>query len=185
MGNTIVFAVDASGSMGANHRMAAVKGAVLSLLSDAYQKRDRIGMVVFRQEEAYTALPITRSVELAQRLLETLPTGGRTPLAAGIREARRLIHMQCSREKDCLPVLVLISDGRATGVKGEKSFENAMQEAALTAADGIRTVVVDAEQGFLRLGLAQRLAEAMNADLLSLEELSADALVKNLSRVLR
>ena len=106
-------------------------------------------------------------------------------MGAGIREARHLIDSQRRRDKDCLPVLVLISDGRATGAKSEKPFESAMLEAALTAAAGIRAIVVDAEQGFLRLGLARRLAEAMNADLISLEELSSDALVANLSRVLR
>lgn len=181
VGNTIVFAVDASGSMGVNRRMAQVKGAVLSLLADAYQKRDQVGLVVFRRDEAQVLLPVTRSVELAQRALEEIPTGGKTPLAQGLALARHTILVQKRKERDTLPVLVLISDGRANvGTSSISPLEEAMEEARIIADHRIPAVVVNTEQGLLKLGLAETLAEIMEAPVFTMEELASGKLWKEL-----
>ena len=177
-GNTILFVVDASGSMGASRRMAAVKGAVLSLLNDAYQKRDRVGLIAFRNQSADVLLPVTRSVELAQKLLTDLPTGGRTPLAEGLREARTMVKTARMKDKDTLPVIVLISDGRATWSQaGSNPFADAVIEAKAIAGEKIHSVVIDTEQDFIRLNLARKIAEAMEADVFNIEDLHAEGLV--------
>ena len=100
VGNTIFFAVDASGSMGAQKRMIETKNAVLSLLYDAYQKRDRVGLIAFRKDEAEILLPVTRSIDLAQKRLQSLPTGGRTPLAKGLKLALQMIYAEKIKDRD-------------------------------------------------------------------------------------
>ena len=169
-GNLVLFVVDASGSMAARKRMTAVKGAVLSLLLDAYQRRDRIGLITFRGEDAQVALPPTASVDLAARLLTDLPTGGRTPLAAGLSRAAEVIAAETVRDPRRRPLLILVTDGRATGAGGTAAAE---QAGAAIAGRGITSVVVDTEDGHVRLGLAGRLAEALQAPWLRLEDLSA------------
>ena len=177
-GNTILFTVDASGSMGAQKRMSAVKGAVLSLLTDAYQKRDKVGMVAFRKNDAELLLGITRSVELAQKRLRDMPTGGRTPLAEGLKSAHMLLRAARMKDEDILPVLVLITDGRANAARGAgKPVEEALTAAHRIAADGIKCIVIDTERDFVRLKLSEKIAEALRADCLRIEELSADALL--------
>ncbi|MDQ1393269.1 MAG: magnesium chelatase subunit [Acidimicrobiaceae bacterium] len=176
-GNLIVLAVDASGSMGADRRMEAAKGAVLSLLLDAYQRRDKVAMITFRGDTAEVALKPTSSVEVARARLAELPTGGRTPLAAGIRAALDLATAP-GRSGTHEPLLVLFTDGRATSSAGPVKDPVA---AARDAADavrrrGISAVVVDAEDGPTRLGLARELATLMAARYLTLPELSAVAL---------
>jgi len=177
-GADIVFAVDASGSMGAARRMKEVKEAVLSMLMDSYQKRDRVGMVVFRGGEARTVLDVTRSVELAQRELQTLPTGGRTPLAAGLDEAVRLLDRQRRRVRESMPLLVLITDGRANYSSGGDPVEEALQAARRVAALHIPAVVIDTERQFLTLGLAGEVARAMGAPCYRVEELRARPLAQ-------
>ena len=178
-GNLLLFVVDASGSMGVNRRMAAVKSAILSLLNDAYQKRDSVGLIVFRKDTAQILLPVTRSVELAEKLLTELPTGGRTPLAAGLRLARETVRVQKIKDPQVLPVIVLVSDGRATsGQKNRQAFQEAQREAGAIRNDGIKSIVIDTEQGFLRLGLAGRLAAIMEADLFRMEELRSGELIQ-------
>ena len=113
-GNLVLFAVDASGSMAAGQRMRAVKGAVGSLLRDAYQRRDKVGLITFRGTEATLALPPTSSVEAGARRLAVLPTGGRTPLAAGLAMAARVLAAERLRDPDRRPLLVVVTDGRAT-----------------------------------------------------------------------
>ena len=113
-GNLVLFAVDASGSMAAGQRMRAVKGAVGSLLRDAYQRRDKVGLITFRGTEATLALPPTSSVEAGARRLAVLPTGGRTPLAAGLALAARVLAAERLRDPDRRPLLVVVTDGRAT-----------------------------------------------------------------------
>jgi magnesium chelatase subunit D len=177
-GNTIVFVVDASGSMGANRRMRAVKGAILSLLNDAYQKRDKVGLIAFREQSAEMLLGITRGVDLAQKKLADLPTQGQTPLAAGLDMAYEVIKAAKIKDKDILPVIVLVSDGRATYAKnGVNARDAALASARRIGAENIKTVVVDTEEGFVRLKLAHKLAEAMNADCFELEELRAGSLL--------
>jgi magnesium chelatase subunit D len=172
-GNLVVLAVDASGSMGADRRMEAAKGAVLSILLDAYQRRDRVALVTFRDDGADVALRPTGSVEVAKARLAALPTGGRTPLAAGIDAALRVARTSGDQQ----PLLVLVSDGRATsGPDGTDPVDAAMAAAADVRRRGVAAAVVDAEDGPTRLGLARQLADAMGARYLTLPELSAGAL---------
>jgi magnesium chelatase subunit D len=176
-GNLILFVVDASGSMGARERMVATKGAILSLLLDAYQKRDRVGMVSFRSQEATVLLPPTGSVELAQRHLADLRTGGRTPLAAGLAKAYELLVRNRQRAREVQPLLVLLTDGRANAATRDcDPLADAMTRAAALRAVRVPSLVVDTEQGALQLGLARRLAEALGGICLRLEELAAGTL---------
>ncbi|MEV4317265.1 putative cobaltochelatase [Actinocrispum sp. NPDC049592] len=173
--NLVLFCVDASGSMAARKRMSAVTGAVLSLLRDAYQRRDKVGVVTFRGTAAEVTLPPTSSVDAAAARLKRLRTGGRTPLADGLLRVRRVLAAERLRDPRRRPLLVLLTDGRATQTAGGRDpFEDAMRAAGLLAADGIATIVVDCEQGPVRLGLAPRLAEAIGGTSIRLAELSAD-----------
>lgn len=178
-GNLVLFVVDASGSMAARKRMSAVKGAVLSLLLDAYQRRDKIGMITFRGTEAAVALPPTSSVEAGAARLEKLPTGGRTPLAAGLLQAHEVLRVERMRDPSRRPLLVVVTDGRATG--GPEPLPRARRAAGLLAAGGTASVVVDCESGPVRLGLAGELGRALGGPVVTLDELRADnvsALVK-------
>ena len=172
--NLVLFVVDASGSMAARARMGAVKGAVLSLLLDAYQRRDKVGMVTFRGGGAEVALPPTFSVEAAAARLAALPTGGRTPLAAGLLRAGDLLRAERIRDPRRRPLLVLVTDGRATG--GPDPVASAHRAAALLAAAGVHSVVADCESGPVRLGLAAGLAESLGGAVLRLEHLAAGTL---------
>ncbi|HEX3542377.1 MAG TPA: AAA family ATPase [Acidimicrobiales bacterium] len=182
-GNLVILAVDASGSMGAGRRMEAAKGAVLSLLLDAYQRRDKVALVTFRGDGADVVLKPTSSVEVARARLTELPTGGRTPLAAGIGAALDVATAAGGPSAAHRPLLVLVTDGRATaaGLGAGAGLDEDPLAAALAAADAVRrrrvsAVVVDAEDGPTRLGLARSLAEAMGARYLTLPELTAGAL---------
>ncbi len=171
-GNLVLFAVDASGSMAARQRMRAVKGAVLSLLVDAYQRRDKVGMISFRGEAADLLLPATSSVQAAARRLADLPAGGRTPLAAGLLRARDVLAAERLRDPDRRPLLVVVTDGRAT--YGEPG--SVTRAAALLR--GVASIVVDCEAGPVRLGLAGGLAAALGGELIRLEQLAAAPLVR-------
>ncbi|BCL19604.1 putative cobaltochelatase [Streptomyces tuirus] len=182
-GNLVLFVVDASGSMAARQRMSAVKGAVLSLLLDAYQRRDKVGLVTFRGTDAEVALPPTSSVDAAAARLETLPTGGRTPLAAGLLRAHDVLRVERLRDPARRPLVVLVTDGRATG--GPEPVALAGRAARLFAADGVASVVVDCESGPVRLGLAGQLAGELGGTAVTLDELRADSiagLVKDVQR---
>ncbi|BBA96575.1 putative magnesium-chelatase subunit [Actinacidiphila reveromycinica] len=182
-GNLVLFVVDASGSMAARRRMGAVKGAVLSLLLDAYQRRDKVGLVTFRGTGAELALPPTSSVDAGAARLEKLPTGGRTPLAAGLLRAHEVLRVERLRDASRRPLLVVVTDGRATG--GVEPLPRAARAARLLAASGVASVVVDCESGPVRLGLAGALARDLGAAAVTLEELRADtvsALVKDVRR---
>jgi magnesium chelatase subunit D len=166
-GNLVLFAVDASGSMAARQRMRAAKGAVLSLLLDAYQRRDKVGLVTFRGDGADLVLPPTSSVEAGARRLHTLATGGRTPLAAGLAKAAGVLAAEKLRDPARRPLLVVVTDGRAT--RGtDADLTRAVARLAGTAA-----VVVDCETGLVRLGLAAALAARLGAALVGLDELPA------------
>jgi magnesium chelatase subunit D len=168
--NLVLFLVDASGSMAARHRMEAVKGAVLSLLLDAYQRRDKVGLICFRGAGAQLLLPPTSSVEAAASRLASMPTGGQTPLAAGLTEAHATLLRERLRDPQRRPLLVVVTDGRHTA-GGEP------EAAALRLRrDGIASVVVDCEAGPVRLGLAGVLARNLGAFRLGLGDLSVDAL---------
>ncbi|WP_329010157.1 putative cobaltochelatase [Streptomyces sp. NBC_01601] len=173
-GNLVLFVVDASGSMAARQRMSAVKGAVLSLLLDAYQRRDKVGLVTFRGSAAEVALPPTSSVDAAAARLESLPTGGRTPLAAGLLKAHDVLRVERLRDPSRRALLVVVTDGRATG--GPEPVALAGRAARLFGAESVASVVVDCESGPVRLGLAGRLAEELGGTAVTLEELRADAI---------
>ncbi|MEU7031133.1 putative cobaltochelatase [Streptomyces sp. NPDC046275] len=174
-GNLVLFVVDASGSMAARQRMGAVKGAVLSLLLDAYQRRDKVGLVTFRGRAADLALPPTSSVDAAAARLEQLPTGGRTPLAAGLLKAHDVLRVERLRDPSRRPLLVVVTDGRATG-GGADPVALAARAARLHAADGTAAVVVDCETGPVRLGLAGNLARELGGTAVTLDELRADSI---------
>lgn len=180
MGHFVVFVVDASGSMGAGRRMVEVKGAVLSLLLDAYQKRDKVALAAFRGQGAELLLPPTSSVDLAYRLLEELPTGGKTPLVHGLSLGHELLARQLRRDPTCLPLLVVISDGRANvSAAGGKPLEEVRLAARAIAGDArIRSLVVDVERaGLVRFGLARDLAQELGAQYRRIEDLKARDLV--------
>lgn len=173
-GSTILFVVDASGSMGAKKRMSAVKGAVVSLLTDAYQKRDKVGLIAFRKKEAEVLLDITRSVDLAEKSLKVLPTGGKTPLSAGLLKGYDILKAAKKKDAEILPVIVLVSDGRTNvSIDDKEPFEEAIEWAKKIACEGIQTIVIDTEQDYIKLGLAREIAEAMNAQYYKLEELES------------
>ncbi|WP_371672372.1 putative cobaltochelatase [Streptomyces sp. NBC_00289] len=173
-GNLVLFVVDASGSMAARQRMSAVKGAVVSLLLDAYQRRDKVGLVTFRGSAADLALPPTSSVDAAAARLESLPTGGRTPLAAGLLKAHDVLRVERLRDPARRALVVVVTDGRATG--GPEPVALAGRAARLFAADQVASVVVDCESGPVRLGLAGRLAGELGGTAVTLEELRADSI---------
>ncbi|TAK63936.1 putative cobaltochelatase [Methylobacter sp.] len=171
--NLILFVVDASGSMAAQRRMEAVKGAVLSLLTDAYQQRDEVAVISFRGESAQLLLSPTRSVDLAEQNLRELPTGGRTPLPHALSVALETL------EKTTMPpLLVLLSDGKANVAlnDGNDPWQESLRFAGLLAECGVPALVLDTETGYLRLGRARQLAQALGAECLTLEELSAENL---------
>lgn len=182
MSNFIVFVVDASGSMGAKKRMVSTKGAILSLLLDAYRMRDRIAMVAFRQADAEILLPPTNSVSVASRLLQTLPTGGRTPLSAGLVKAFELARIRLYKDPCLRPILIFITDGRGNVAlrPGAKPLPEAFAIAAKMAAENrITSIVVDTESsGFINFGLAETLARSLHAKHYSIENLEANDLVR-------
>lgn len=173
-GNLVLFVVDASGSMAARQRMSAVKGAVLSLLLDAYQRRDKVGLITFRGKDAEVALPPTSSVDAAAARLETLPTGGRTPLAAGLLRAHDVLRVERLRDPSRRALLVVVTDGRATG--GVDPVALGARAARLHAAEGTAAIVVDCESGPVRLGLAGTLAGDLGGAAVTLDELRADSI---------
>jgi magnesium chelatase subunit D len=162
--------------MAAKKRMGVVKGAVLSLLADAYQRRDKVGLISFRGEDARLLLPPTASVELAAPRLEELPTGGRTPLAAALERAAEVLRRESLRDNERRPLLVLLTDGRAT------AGPNPRRAAARLRASGCSSVVVDTEEGYVRLGMAGDVADSLGARCLRLEDLRADSLVRLVER---
>ncbi|HEY8034433.1 MAG TPA: putative cobaltochelatase [Methylobacter sp.] len=171
--NLILFVVDASGSMAAQRRMEAVKGAVLSLLTDAYQQRDEVAVISFRGESAQLLLPPTRSVDLAEQNLRELPTGGRTPLPYALSVA-----LETLEKTSMPPLLVLLSDGKANVAlnDGNDPWQESLRFAELLAERGVPALVLDTETGYLRLGRARQLAQALGAEYLTLEELSSESL---------
>ena len=172
--NLVLFCVDASGSMAARRRMEQVKTAILSLLLDAYRRRDKVGLVTFRGAGAELVLPPTRSVDIAAARLQDLPAGGRTPLAEGLLEAARVLRRERVRDPRRRPLLVVVTDGRATS--GPDAVARSRQVAAHLAEEGIASLVVDCESGPLRLGLAHALAETMRAEHVPVAEVTADRL---------
>jgi magnesium chelatase subunit D len=171
--NLIVLLLDTSGSMAARRRSAAVTTAALSLLDDAYRRRDRVALLTFRDTGATVLVPPTSSVELAARRLRDLPVGGRTPLAAGLEAVRQLVRRERWRDPARRPIVVAITDGRATG--GRDGVAQAKRAAAALARTGAAAIVVDAEEGPVRLGLAAEIAQHLGGELVTIPGLAASA----------
>lgn len=178
-GATIVFVVDASSSMGANQRMKAVKGAIMSLLTDAYEKRDKVGMIAFRKDRAEVLLDVTRSVEMAQRQLQVMPTGGKTPLGFGLQKAYEVFKKCEKKDKDIVPVMVLVSDGRVN-YHGQASepFEETLKIAHEIKEKNIQSIVIDCEQSFVKLEMAKEINEALDGDYYKIDDLKADEIAR-------
>ena len=178
-GNIFLFLVDASGSMGARERMKAVKGVVFKMLADAYQKRDRVGMIAFRRDRAEVLLPITRSIEFAQKKLAALPTGGQTPLAQGLIKAEDMLDRLYKQDPLQDPVLILITDGRATNSlnKNTDPVRDALSEAERIGHRHMLAAVIDTESSFIKLGLAKELAQKMGASYFHVDKISEDRLL--------
>ncbi|QKZ15393.1 magnesium chelatase subunit D family protein [Spirosoma sp. KUDC1026] len=178
-GNLILFVVDASGSMAAHRRMEAVKGCILSLLQDAYQHRDSVGMIAFKGVEAQVLLPPTRDVEQAEQALHQLPTGGRTPLPHALQLAGEVIQ-QTTQSGNAKPFLVLLSDGKANVPLpgGGDAWQQTIQLATQLREQQISALVLDTDTDYLRLGRTADLAIALGADCLSLDDLSSQTLTE-------
>jgi magnesium chelatase subunit D len=179
-GNLVIFVVDASGSMAARDRMSAVSGAALSLLRDAYQRRDKVAVITFRQDGARVLLPPTTSAHIASRRLTRFDTGGTTPLAQGLLAARDIVVRERVRDRTRRPLVVVLTDGRATG--GPDPLGRSRSAARRLVAEGAAAVVVDCETSYVRLGLAADLAEHLEAPMLQLEQLRADYLAQAVRR---
>lgn len=176
IGSTFLFVVDASGSMGARERMKAVKGTVMALLQDAYQKRDQVGLIAFRRDHAELLLPVTRSVDLAQKCLQHLPTGGKTPLAEGMLMTLEVLQALKRRDKDVQPVVVLVTDGRANSQSD--AVTAALEASRQLGETGIHSLVIDTEQDFIKLGIAGKIARQLGGAYYKLEELSAQKMIQ-------
>ncbi len=175
--NLVLFVVDASWSMAVAERMAATKGAILSLLTDAYQRRDRVGLVVFQKDRANLILPPTNSVQLAQRALADIPVGGKTPLSAGLFMAHEVITREKRLHPDVLPLMILLTDGAGNVTLGDGAPQpEAHKLADQIAEDDIRSVVVNMEHAAFDQGLADALAEHLKAPCYTLSELRAENL---------
>ncbi|MCS4490924.1 VWA domain-containing protein [Corynebacterium sp. ES2794-CONJ1] len=172
--NLIVFLVDASGSMAARDRLAAVTGAVTSLLGDAYQRRDKVAVISVRGTNPKIVLPPTGSIDIALKRLADVKTGGRTPLAEGLSLASELIERELRREPGRPAILVILSDGRATGPDGLQRLRTISEVIARRKAWA--NIVIDCEKpGRIQLGLARELAENIHGALIKVDELNADS----------
>lgn len=175
--NLIMFVVDASWSMAVSERMAATKGAIMSLLTDAYQRRDRVGLVVFQKDRANLILSPTNSVQLAKRALNDIPVGGKTPLSAGLLLTHEVIRREKLSRPDVLPLIILLTDGAGNVALSKTSpQEEAHKLADQIAEDDIRSVVINMEHAAFDQGLAQKLADHLKGPCYSLGDLKAESL---------
>ena len=177
--NLVLFLVDASWSMAVAERMNATKGAILSLLTDAYQRRDRVGLIVFQKDRATLILPPTNSVQLAQRALVDIPVGGKTPLSAGLLMASEILQRESYTHPDVEPLLIVMTDGAGNVAIGKKPpNEEAYFFAEKIAQNDIRSIVVNMEHESFDQGLAQNLADHLDAPCFTLDELKAENLYR-------
>lgn len=173
-----LFVVDASGSMAARHRMEATKAAILSLLRDSYIHRDSVGLIAFRKDSAEVLLPFTRSVERAERLLAKLPTGGKTPLAQGLRVAYTMCDRLLRRHSTERIQMICITDGRATSGDSENPVAEAKQWARILGTLPVDCIVIDTETGFIKLGLAKDLCKLMNGSYYAMDSITSDSILR-------
>ncbi len=177
--NLILFVVDASWSMAVSERMQATKGAIMSLLTDAYQRRDRVGLIVFQKDRAQLVLPPTNSVVLAKSALQNIPVGGKTPLSAGLLLAYETIRRERSMHPDVLPLMILLTDGAGNvSISGRPPSEEAGTIADQIRHEDIRTVTINMEHAAFDQGLAAKLAERLGGPCYALAQLRADTLLE-------
>lgn len=178
--NLILFVVDASWSMAVSERMNATKGAILSLLTDAYQRRDRVGLIVFQKDRAQLVLPPTNSVLLAKNLLREIPVGGKTPLSAGLLLAYDTVRREKSAHSDIMPIIILLTDGagNVTLNKDMAPQQEAHKIANLIRDEHIRTVTINMEHVAFDQGLASKLADALGGPCYTLAQLRAETLLE-------
>ena len=175
--NLVLFLVDASWSMAVEERMQATKGAILSLLTDAYQQCDRVGLIAFQKDRATLVLPPTHSVQLAQRALADIPVGGKTPLSAGLLMAYEVLKREHFAHPDVEPLLIILTDGAGNVALGSRPpHEEARYFASQIAAAKIRSVVINMEHPSFDQGYAQDLADHLQAPCYTLDELKAESL---------
>ena len=176
--NLIIFVVDASWSMAVSERMEATKGAILSLLTDAYQRRDRVGMIVFQKDRATLVLPPTNSVDLAKQMLVNMPVGGKTPLAAGLWLAQRTVEQELRRYDELLPLLVILTDGAGNVSMGDMPPQlEAYHIAEQIAESDVKSIVVNMESPDYDKGLEQALADHLGGVCYNLAALHAESLL--------
>ena len=173
-----LFVVDASGSMAARHRMEATKAAILSLLRDSYIHRDSVGLIAFRKESAEVLLPFTRSVERAERLLASMPTGGKTPLAHGLRMAYTMCDRLLRAHRAERIQIICITDGRATSGYSEDPVSESKQWARILGTLPVDCIVIDTETNFIKLGLAKELCKLMNGSYYAMDTITADRILR-------
>jgi len=183
--NLILFVVDASWSMAVAERMSATKGAILSLLTDAYQRRDRVGLIVFQKDRALTVLPPTNSIQLAHKALADIPVGGKTPLSAGLRLAYELFHQERLAHPDVLPLMILLTDGAGNvSMSHLPPQEEAHGIADLIQHSDVRAIVINMEHAAFDQGLATALAEHLGGPCYTLAELKAENLYRTVRQEL-
>lgn len=184
--NLILFVVDASWSMAAAERMIATKGAIMSLLIDAYQKRDRVGLIVFQKEDARLVLPPTSSVDLAENALKEVPVGGKTPLSAGLLLAHQVLIRERMRDREVMPLMIVVTDGAGNvSMTDMPPQEEALKVAAMIKKADLRTVVINTEHEAFDRGLAQELADALGGPCYTLKQLKAEELYARVREEMR
>ncbi|MDZ4769563.1 MAG: VWA domain-containing protein [Chloroflexota bacterium] len=177
--NLILFAVDASWSMAVSERMTATKGAIMSLLTDAYQRRDRVGLIVFQKDRAQMILPPTNSVMLAKQALTSIPVGGKTPLSAGLMLAFECVRREKMLHPDIVPLVLVLTDGAGNVSIGNlPPQEEAHRIADMFRAEHIKTVTINMEHQAFDQGLAAKLAERMGGPCYTLGQMRADVLLE-------
>lgn len=170
--NAVCFVVDASWSMAAEERMRATKSAVFALLRDAYQRRDRVGLVSFQRDYATVLLPLTNSVEMAQKMLQTMPTGGKTPLSRGLLTGYEILDRARKQDEEVMPLMVLLTDGQANVALGDlPPQEESYALADFIAEQDIHAVVIDTEHPVFERGLARQLAERLKGSYYRLDDI--------------
>ena len=184
--NLILFVVDASWSMAAAERMIATKGAIMSLLIDAYQKRDRVGLIVFQKEDSRLVLPPTSSVDLAENALKEVPVGGKTPLSAGLLLAHQVMIRERLKDREVMPLMIVVTDGAGNvSMTDMPPQEEALKVAAMIKKADLRTVVINTEHEAFDRGLAQELAENLGGPCYTLKQLRAEELYARVREEMR
>lgn len=184
--NLILFVVDASWSMAVVERMQATKGAIMSLLTDAYQRRDRVGLIVFQKDKATLVLPPTNSVTLAKKALAEIPVGGKTPLSAGLQLSLNILEQEKRLHPDVMPLMILLTDGAGNvSLGGLPPMPESYKIAEAIRLEGFRNLTINMEHAAFDQGLARQLAERLGGPCFSLSDLRAETLYETVKEHLQ